>query len=326
MRLKAPMAKLCLYALVCIGAFLTVNVSANDRNSAEQWIEKMNMAAIDTAYRGTFIFSRGDVSSSMRIVHRFHNGEEQERLTQIDGEMGEILRRGGEVLCILPDNRLIELDKGDFDNPIKSTFANFMPGHRYYNLSVVGYERLVERSTVIISISAKDTLRYSYRLWLDEQTGLLLKSEMLDQHAKMLERFQLTALELPADITDKDFEYEKTEVVKHNTVPMSAVDSAWPAALKWDAQWAPDGFMVMRDQKKQPANVMLYSDGIASYSVFIEKETIDTMPEGSSMVGGTVAFSTKLANGEHAYNVTVVGEIPPMTAMKVAKSIQPYMP
>ena len=56
-----------------------------DSDQAKEWLSKMRTAALQESYRGTFMFSRGEMSSSMRVVHRFHDGQEQERLTQLDG-------------------------------------------------------------------------------------------------------------------------------------------------------------------------------------------------------------------------------------------------
>ena len=54
------------------------------------WLSKMQVAAIEANYKGTFVFSRGPMSSSVRVVHRFKDGFEEERLTQLDGQQGAV--------------------------------------------------------------------------------------------------------------------------------------------------------------------------------------------------------------------------------------------
>jgi sigma-E factor negative regulatory protein RseB len=303
----------------------SVSASAQEERSAEDWIKSMHAAGVHASYRGTFMFSRGNMSSSMRIVHRFYEGQEQERLTQLDGEMGEILRRGSEVMCLVNGQRLIQLDKQQFESPSQSVFAQFMPGHKHYSLLKDGYERVVNRPSVKLSIKSKDALRYSYYLWLDEASGLLLKSQIVGQENQVLEHFQFSMLELPTEVSDSEFEFDMdAEKLTHESIPMSRPDDRWPEQLVWKSTWVPAGFMRI-DATASTQNVMLYSDGLANYSVFVEKKKANALPVGASLVGATVAYVAEFEYQSHTYSVTIVGEIPPMTAMKVAKGVQPTM-
>lgn len=296
-----------------------------DGSEAEEWIGKMRAAATQESYRGVFMFSRGKMSSSMRVVHRFHQGEEQERLTQLDGEMGEILRRGNEVMCLINGQTLVQLDKQEFENPVSSAFEGFMPGHAHYFVHKRGYERVVDRSSVKLEISAKDAQRYSYQLWLDQSSGLLLKSQVIGLKGQALESFQFTQLELPADTRDEEFTFDlDNEVVSHRSLPMSEKDVRWPERLAWEAGFIPPGFMHV-EASKTNGNVILFSDGLANYTVFVELKGKQELPEGASVVGATVIYIAPLMYNEKQYTVTVVGEIPPMTAMNVAKGVRPVM-
>lgn len=301
------------------------SLAAQTSGGAEQWIEKMREAATYSSYRGTFMFSRGDMSSSMRVVHRYHEGEEQERLTQLDGEMGEILRRGMEVICLVGEHDLVRLEKGEFSNPVSASFKEFMPDHEHYRVDEKGIERVVNRAAVKIRVQAKDALRYSYRLWLDRETGLLLKSQVLGDDDKSLETFQFTSLEIPTETRPEEFAFDMdAEKVVMKTIPLSQPDKKWPSGLEWDVAWVPEGFKTM----SAPGNsrdVMLYSDGLASFSVFVERQRDEMLPEGASMVGATTLYFSELSHKDMAYAVTVVGEIPAMTAMKVAKGVQAVM-
>jgi sigma-E factor negative regulatory protein RseB len=311
-----------LFLLVSLLSQLT---HAQETRSAEEWIKSMHDAGVHATYRGTFMFSRGDMSSSMRIVHRFHEGQEQERLTQLDGEMGEILRRGEKVMCLVNGQRLIQLDKPQYDSPSQSVFAQFMPGHDYYDLAKDGYERVVNRSSVRLSINAKDTIRYSYRLWLDEASGLLLKAQIIGLNSEVLEHFQFSMIEIPATVEDAEFEFGMdAEKITHESIPMSRPDDRWPEQLAWKLSWVPSGFMSV-DGRASARNVMLFSDGLASYSVFVEKKKANALPGGASLIGATVAYVAEFEYQSHTYSVTVMGEIPPMTAMKIAKGVEPVM-
>jgi len=310
---------------VLIACLLAFSLSAHAQSDTEQWIKKMRTAAIYESYRGVFMFTRGEMSSSMRVVHRFYKGQEQERLTQLDGEMGEILRRGNEVMCLVKGKQLIQLDKKEFNNPVSSAFNDFMPGHMHYDLLRQGFDRVVKRPTVKLAIKAKDDARYSYQLWLDEDTGLLLKSQVLNLKGKPLESFQFTDIELPAKTRDEEFAFDLDgEIVSHHMLPMSQADARWPEQLQWETSYLPDGFMALESSETN-GNVIIFSDGLANFTVFVELKKQKKLPMGASMIGASVVYLHELSYSDKVYTVTVVGEVPPMTAMKVAEGVRPVM-
>jgi len=312
------------FFVLCLAMLLSSLASADLQLPAKQWLEKMQTAAIHQNYRGVFVFSRDEATSSMRIVHRYDRGEEQERLIQLDGEKGEVFRRGAVVMCVFPDNRVVQVEPSQLTNKIVQAFAKFEPDHHYYRIEMAGQDRLIDRSSIKISVMAQDAHRYSYVLWLDQQTGLLLKSVLQNDQGVELERFQYTQIEFPLHIADDELQVTKTgTLVKHEVIPSAKKDRRWPSEMKWMVDWAPPGFKKVSGPLDPGDNVMVYSDGLASYSVFIEASENKMLPEGASLVGATVAYAQKFQFGEHRYNVTVVGEVPAMTAMMVAESVKP---
>ncbi len=323
-RLGSLEAILCV-ALLMFGWIETV-LASSDNNDAFYWLERMQKSAVELNYRGTFMYSRGEMMSSMRVIHRFADGAEHERLTQLDGEMGEIIRHGSDLVCVFPGNRVVRLEKNQFANSVVKAFANFMPDHTYYELRVSNGQRLVDRTSVRLDIKARDKHRYSYVLWLDKATGLLLRSSLLSEQGNELERFQFANIEFPEVIAAEEIQpVVGGELIKHEVIPTGKKDSQWPSEMMWRVDWVPPGFAPTSEPGASAANTMLYSDGLATYSIFIEMVD-EMMPEGASMMGATVAYAKKLSAGAHQYAVTVVGDIPPMTAMMVAESVKPYMP
>ncbi|MFT5718822.1 MAG: sigma-E factor negative regulatory protein RseB [Oleiphilaceae bacterium] len=291
-----------------------------------QWLEKMQRASMEENYKGRFMFSRGEISSSMSIVHRYKDGEEHELLKQLDGEMGEIVRQGNQVMCVFPDNRVVQLEKAKYSNKIVQSFSNFIPDHTNYRLQAIGECRLVERPCIELAIKAVDKHRYSYSLWLDMETGLLLKSALKNDKGEDLERFQYTSITFPDKISDQDLEpMNAGSLVDHVMIPAVKKDVSWPSETKWKSEWVPPGFLLVNGNEQSGGNVLIFSDGLANYSIFIEKIEDNMMPEGASQVGATVAYSQTLIFKSHQYGVTVIGEIPAMTAMLIAESVKPQM-
>jgi len=322
------------FGLLCLSSLANADTSPENslaetlvsENTPEQWLEKMQLASMTENYQGTFMFSRGGMSSSMSIVHRYQNDEEQELLKQLDGEMGEIVRQGNQVMCVFPDNRVVQLEKAKYSNKIVQSFSNFMADQKNYRLENVGECRQVERPCIKLAIKAVDQHRYSYFLWLDKQTGLLLKSALKNSEGVDLERFQYTNITFPEKISDKALEpMNAGSLVEHVIIPSVQKDVSWPPEIMWRSDWVPPGFMPISGNDQLGGNVLVFSDGLANYSVFIEKIEDNMMPEGASQVGATVAYALTLTFNSHQYGVTVIGEIPAMTAMLVAESVKPNM-
>lgn len=294
------------------------------------WLERMTDAMRTQNYRGIFVYSRGNTSSSMKVMHRFKNGVDRERLVQLDGEMGEILRTGDELVCVLPGNKVVSLDQSIPSGPFAGAFARrLMPNKAYYRISLSGEDRVAGHQAVKVAVMAKDANRYSYVLWLEKPSGLLLRSHLINAKGEVLEQFNYTSLELDATISDAELESKNIgEAYSHESVPSIRGGKDWTAKVDWRIGWLPDGFMsvnkaVQSGDGLQSSNVQVFTDGLASFSVFIESPSDNSMPEGATVIGATVAYAHRLQWQDQEYRVTVVGEVPIKTAIHVAKQVVP---
>jgi len=181
-------------------------------------------------------------------------------------------------------------------------------------------------------VEPKDEHRYGFRLWLDKDTGLLLKSELVDtKRNKPLEIFQFNQLAIGADVDSAALDPEQPQgsVVDHLKVAEKSSEKS--TASNWHADWLPDGFeMAASDLRHAPAtkqdvNALIYSDGLAAISVFVETMPAASVGAESNMIsrnGATVSVTQAVMGPNDAKHlVTVVGEIPAATASAVAKSI-----
>src|SRR5690554_1468744 len=82
-----------------------------DEQTAAYWLERLGPALNMTSYRGVFVYARGSSVHSMQIAHRFHEGVVEERLVLQDGGSGEIVRRGMNVVCVLPVQGRVQLEQ-----------------------------------------------------------------------------------------------------------------------------------------------------------------------------------------------------------------------
>ena len=307
--------------LVCS---LFANAASAIGSEPEAWLQKMLDATRTLNYDGTFVYRSGDRVETMRIVHRYSDDGERERLVSLEGEVREVIRDNDVVLCILPENETVHIGK-----QVKSGFQasalfsiGTLPGH--YRIELDGSGRVAGRAAKRLRVSPTDSMRYGYRLWLDESTGLLLRSALVDGGDRVLEEIAYTSLELP------EFIPESSLVPSIDSHGFRRVESAAKASgqrdapTDWRIEWKPDGFTLVErvahppNPAHAPMEHWVYSDGLASVSIFIETADASTAAlDGTSSIGAVNAYGRRIDD----YQVTVVGEVPAPTVERLAHSI-----
>ncbi|MGD8429791.1 MAG: MucB/RseB C-terminal domain-containing protein [Ectothiorhodospiraceae bacterium] len=319
-----PLAALTPFAVVGLWLFFSASVFAADKPSARDLLERMTRAVRAENYVGVFVYRYGSNLEAMRIVHRADGDGERERLFSLNGAAREIIRDDARVTCILPDNHSVVVDSRQTRNPLNRV----LPGDleemsRVYDLSVMGTGRVAGRKVYLVSVAPKDSFRYGYRLSIDSDTGLLLRSDLLDGSGNAVEQVMFTDLSTPEKIPDAWLE---------STVPGD--EYTWyrndakgqpetERASGWNIEGVPDGFRLVLNEKRPmpgsegPVEHRLYSDGLASVSVYIERKDDHEAFTGSSRMGAVNAFG-RVVSG---YQTVVVGEVPAATVRRIGQSI-----
>ena len=284
-------------------------------------------------YEGTLIQLDGADAAVMRVVHRVENGVPTERITAMDEVGREIIRRGDDVTCILPDQKEVLVGEGaegqQGASPLRQQFAgdvNF--DDRYYRLAIASGGRLVGRDTRVVTVRPTDNYRYGYRLWLDHATAMPLKVQVSGDDGVVVEQLLFSDISLPERIPESAVQPSVTiDSFTRQHSPRSA--PAAPAAAEssaWRVESLPPGFRLraVRSQRSGTAAAALdhlvYSDGVASVSVFIEAGVMPLeQGEGPSRIGAANAWTTMTGG----YLVTAVGEVPVRTVETIARSVRP---
>jgi sigma-E factor negative regulatory protein RseB len=291
------------------------------------WLERMRDASRALNYEGVFVYRHDGEIETLRVIHRVTENGEQERLTSLNGARREVLRDRHRVTCILSDNRSVLVDesrsRGLFASALRQSDDRL---RGQYRLSLAGQERVAGRLTREIRIEPADAFRYGYRLWLDEQTGLPLKSQLVDESGSTLEEFLFTTINLPDSIPDTMLEPEVSgEGFDWHTTTRGTGDDPTRKRSDLLVGWVPPGFVKTADTREplsgghQPTEHVVFTDGLAAFSVYLERVDAVKAPfEGLSQMGAITAFGMRL--GEH--QVTVIGEVPKATVDRVGRSVQ----
>lgn len=305
--------------------------SGEDDQEAHVWLDKMSRAFKEKNYRGRFVYLSNDQVNSLEIFHKVKDGKEFERLVRLSGQRGEVVRRGHKLLCVHPGEHLARLVESIPSGPLAAKFRDRKKAFKNaYHLSLSGNSIVAGRPSQQVRVWPKDQLRYGYELWLDQDSALLLKSVLYDLHGKALEVFEFVDLHLDAEIDDRVFEVEGDVKVHHAGHVVLDPDHQPPESVKgWQVAWMPEGFTLAgrRDTKhhklaQSPMDVLMYTDGLAAYSVFVEHADSDDLD--TPMIrqeGATNAYSRGVISQIDNYWVTVVGELPLSTIKKIALSV-----
>jgi sigma-E factor negative regulatory protein RseB len=297
-----------------------------------QWLERMNQALTTRNYDGVFSHWQDGRVEMLRIVHRNQNGQVSERLASLDGSGREFISSGTELTCYLPDRRmvLVETQQGAH-GPLMANFPTFdEKSAGFYDVQELVRTRIDRRNTRVIAVMPRDEFRYGYRLWIDESTAMPLKTQLCDAHGRVIEQVVFASLTLPSHIPDSAFKPEvSTDGFQwlRNDPRVVGPELANTLAL-WSALKLPPGFrMTMRSAQvmpgaHDPVSHLVFSDGLASVSVFVESRSEVRGAEeqgvsGVANVGSASAFSTVI----DGHKVVAVGEVPPATVRFIASSV-----
>jgi sigma-E factor negative regulatory protein RseB len=325
MRRAAPWFATCLLGL-------SAPVALAQSDDARSWLERMSEALATLNYDGLFTHTTPGQAESMRIVHRVDRGRSLERLVSLDGSGREVVRTREEVHAYLPDRKVVLVEpRGDEGSLLKALPTPGPKLDKYYDLAVRKGSKILGRDIVVIDVRPKDGYRYGYRLWLDAETAMPLRSVVGDGAGRQVEQILFTRLEIRDRIPARDIEptVDATGFQWVRTGRKLAAMPQLPANNGWRPVRVPPGFRLVASRLQvmpgspMPAQHLIFSDGIAAISVFIEPATGSgpRPPEASSM-GSANAYSTSI----RGHVVTAVGEVPPATVREIATSVEPLAP
>jgi sigma-E factor negative regulatory protein RseB len=337
-------------------------------DDAREWLEKMTHALQTRNYDGTFFHLSDGRVETMRIVHRVRAGHVTERLLSLDGSGREFVRKDGELTCYLPDQHTVMVETSQNRGPFLGSLPQFGTDvGQFYDIEALPNSHVLGRAAHVIAVTPKDQYRFGYRLWLDEATAMPLKTQLCDSHGQVIEQILFARLDMPETIADSDL----TPAVPTDGmrwVHQGPRDSASPALSAYRASQLPPGFRLTiasaqtLGEATVPATHLVYSDGLATVSVFVEpnaEATADAAEKsGSTDKAGSNdrSASDKSASADKSgasdkpgaaqaapmqglarvgsgfafstvvqgHQVTAVGEVPAQTVEFIAHSVRSY--
>lgn len=316
--------------LVCMAAVALVFPAAAQQQTtgeALQLLQKVATAAQRLNYSGVFVYQTGNRSETSRITHLIDGDNELERLEVLDGSPREVVRKNQEVRCFLPENRLLIVER----RGTRQFFPLLLPGSlagltEYYMIRKGATGRVAGVDSVAVLIEPKDENRYAHQFWIDPQSGLLLKASLLNESGAALETFAFTEIKIGGPL-DRELLKSSMESrsgdwqVQHvRSSDVKADDGHWLIRT------ALPGFRRMSGMKRQlrpdapESTQMIFSDGLASVSVFAEPLAGRGREEAGAFTMGAVnVYRRQVAD----YQLIVMGDVPAAALRRFAEGLEP---
>ncbi len=295
-------------------------------------LSRMQDALQNLNYYGTLVFMQGGDVQSMSLAHQATEEGEIERIVNLNGYAREVIRNDDRVICYLPDSKSVTVStrrsgKGGW---LSKLVANdFAALQALYTFQMDGEDRVAGHFTQRVLIQPNDAFRYGYRLWLDKDSGLLLKSALLSESEEILEQAMFAEIsivdEVPAAMLQPSTPGDDFVWYEEN----SEIEEIPPAARAWRVTKMPAGFKLVSQKRhllpdsSHLAEHLLVTDGLASVSIYIEALNGEPAPFNGPFKRGAVnVYSTALDD----HQIVVVGEVPAATVEMLARSVRRQTP
>lgn len=288
----------------------TAQVSIHESVKLDAAHELMLMAAAieSQSYQGTLTYEFGGPLETLAFERLVSELGTKESIRHLSGEPRNFSRTLPQDYCGNAAMRLFVQGGG---TPLEHL-------SRFYHFNAIGRNRIADRVVNVIQIQPINDDRYGFTLGVDRDTHLPLMLTITGRRGKVLERFQFVELDLARPSTG---DHDATHVAQK--LPFTqARCSAPPELIGWQPGWLPAGFVVASAQADEQGNTALsFTDGLASISVFVTSIDRASGAVGVVKRGATVAAMTMVTAGQKSFKVSVVGEVPPAVARRVASSV-----
>jgi len=308
--------------LILIVFFSIGSALAEDSKlTAKQVLANMMQAMRVLNFEGTVVFLRNSKLESMKYFHAAARGREQERLVALNSPLREVVRNGALVSCRYNDTQTVVFDQRPYEHSFLVNFSrNLDELTPHYDFALSGVEDVAMFPAYVIDIQPKDEFRYARRIWVEKLQFLPLKVAVYDLGGALLEQIVFTEQHVRAALPFSEMKIALTPPLDQS---IQSIPGNAPGALPFTVMNPPAGFKevyyVHRTMHNShlPVDHLLMTDGLASVSVYMENKNSE-IGTGLRSLGAVNFYSRNLEN----YQVTVMGEVPPLTVKTIAEGIE----
>ena len=307
-----------------VTGLLPVLSHAGEKSDTQLVLKNIQQAAQRLSYTGTFVYQQGSQIRTSKITHVHDAGNETEKLEILDGKPREYLRRNDEVMCYLPEQKLIQVEKDVNPESFPALLTqNAQALSELYYVKKTEMARVAGRECQTYQLDPKDGFRYGYKLCSDKGSNLLLRAQTLNARNEVIEQIAFTQIHIG-------------EIDKARLKPGFAGTASWRIenltvqsniSSGWTVKQLPAGYKKTKEIKRiipsgtgsktHPVIQMTFSDGLGAFSVFVEPDS-EGRSEGSIQQGAMNISARRVGDAW----ITVVGEVPAAVVRQVVSSLE----
>ena len=291
-------------------------------DEALDWLARMEQALRELNYEGRFVYVHGHAIEAMHLVHTVEGGHERERLSSLNDAAREVLRDDDGMTCVMPDTGTVSVGPRHPGRTAGLRALDLAQLSEAYDARIDGPGRVAGRSAVLLSLEPKDRLRYGYRLALDGETALPLKTTLLDETGAPFARTMFVDLRVGDDVRPLADPHPPAESGAAAAERRGVVEVE--TALPWEFTEVPPGFRLTTALRRtlpgtgRAMKHVVFSDGVASVSVYITAPGGNDL-QGEAAVGPVNAFGARIAD----HQATALGEVPVATLRTLLGGLRP---
>ncbi|MDP4495244.1 sigma-E factor regulatory protein RseB [Vibrio cholerae] len=290
-----------------------------EEEPAEALLYQMNEASQHLNYELSYILVKKNSIEPLLYRHARQNDQQLAHLVYLSGPVREVIRRGDEVSYIEPGVEPFTIESGNMVAPtIPMLNTDVAELRRYYDFVKVGRAREAGAACQVLRVVPKDGLRYSYVVWVDEKSHLPLRADLLDRDGEVLEQYRTISFSVSERLAEIMAGLNKVQLPEVLKLPKGSVQETF-----WQVTWVPDGFQAMELNRYRMAMTerlvesQMYSDGLFNFSVYVSASDNYSLKGQLVRQGRRTLHS--VVKGEN--EISVVGDIPPATAQRIAQSV-----
>lgn len=312
-----------LFALFGLMGFAS-QTFAVDETQLWTLISQTHEKARSLNYSGYLSTKSGEHTQNSRLEHFATAEGEFELIEKLDGQPSRWIRHNDQIQCIIPDRKLILSEKRQINSSFPRVFTNADGSAslaQFYSIDELPTRRVAGRQARVLRLIPKDQMRYEYRLFVDKEHSLLLRSESYSRQGELLERVGFSEITFSSDLSKKPVLIEAGPGWKEASTKILPIDDrklpyVLPQSLQGFSKM--NAFCRMKDNN-QEVHQAVFSDGLATLSVFIQKAQTGQSLPSVPMSHGAVMSKSEI-QGTHL--VTVLGEVPVVTLDTFLKSVK----
>lgn len=312
-------------------------------------IQRVRDAGRQSSFVGTFVVSADGQMTSSRITHYGDGRNQIELVESLDGQLRKVFRHNDEVRVLWPQSHHASIERRGPLRAFPGTITGGASGLDRYSVVHASDDRVAGLPAQVVLFKPRDELRFAQRWWLERQSGLLLRADMLGPHGEVLESSAFSSLQIGARVAPQPLLNEMRKLDGYH-VNHSGQTSTNLSDEGWSLEPQVPGFLPIscirrsvtlplrtpRPRAGTPASdpsapteppggngtallQAIFGDGLTHVSIFIEPFTAHPgRTEAHAVLGATHAVTRHFGD----WWITAVGDVPPQTLEQFVQALQ----